>query len=303
MRDKPGFGQILGLLFLVYFIASIVSLLVITSGPAFGEGNVAVIDVSGVILAQGVESTLFSSGILGSQDYIDRIEAAAQDDRFDAIVLRIDSGGGSPVGSREIVEAVRDVEKPVVAYIREIGASGAYWVAAASDEVIADPLAITGSVGVRASYLEFSGLFDEYGIGYERVNGGEFKDIGTPFANLTDEERVLLLDRIDYLHEYFFSSVVEMRNISSYPNESLETIRSGIYFIGPEAVELGLVDSLGSWDSVEDALLARGLESVSYATIADDAPLLTDLAGFSTRFGEAIGSGIGSAFSEKPRFE
>lgn len=298
-RSSLALGRIIGIVFIVYFIASMLALLVV-QGPAWGAGNVAVIDMRGPIFAEGASATLFSAGYPGARDYVARIEAAAADERFDAIVLRINSGGGSPVGSREIVEAVSEVEKPVVVFIREIGASGAYWVAAASDHIIADPLAITGSVGVRASYLEFSELFEEYGITYVNLDGGAYKSTGSPFTNLSDEERALLMERIDYMHGYFFDSVIEFRGLSERDTRDLELIGSGIYFIGDEAVSLGLIDELGSWSRVEDVLGDFGVEKVEYAYLRIDRSPLADLAGFARSFGHAIGTGIGSMLERDP---
>ena len=298
-EEKPapslGFGRVLGIVFMIYFGASLLALAILSSGPSFGSGNVAVIDIRGPIFAQGAQTTLFSQGYPGSRDYVARIEAAAQDPRFDAIVLRIDSGGGSPVGSREIVEAVAQVDKPVVAFIREIGASGAYWVAAASDHIVADPLAITGSVGVRASYVEFSELFEEYGITYVNLDGGVYKSTGSPFTNLSDEERSILMERVDYLHDFFLSSVLELRGLDP-SGDDRALIGSGIYFIGPEAVDLGLVDELGSWSRIDDVLDDLGISEVEYAYLRVDRTPLADLVGFSRSLGFAIGTGLGSVF-------
>jgi protease IV len=295
------FGRIIGIVFIVYLVSSVLALLVLSAGPMWSAGNVAVIDLRGPIFAEGAPASLLAAGYPGSNDYVDRIERAAADDRFDAIVIRINSGGGSPVGSREIVEAVTRVEKPLVVFIREIGASGAYWVAAASDHIVADPLAITGSVGVRASYLEFSELFDEYGITYVDLDGGAYKSTGSPFTNISDEERSLLLERIDYLHDYFLDSVIELRNLSSQESDELELIGSGIYFIGDEAVSLGLIDELGSWNRIEEVLEERGVSDVEYAYLRMDRSPLADLAGFSRTLGHAIGTGIGSVVERDSR--
>lgn len=287
-------GRVLGSIFIVYLIAAALSLLLVTTQPAFSSGNVAVIPISGEITEQGSPATLFSAGSPGAQDYVREIRAADSDPRFDAIVLDIDSGGGSPVGSRQVMEAVRAAHKPVIAYISEVGASGAYWIAAGSNEIIADPLAITGSVGVRASYLQVSDLLARYNVTYERVNGGRYKDIGTPYANLTADERALLMQRIEYMHTYFYDSVVELRNLTNLTANESATIKSGVYFVGPEAVKLGLVDELGGWSNVTQALEARGVKRVSYAHLQDRSSPFAGLAGLSRSVGTAIGQGIGA---------
>ncbi|MBT5924903.1 S49 family peptidase, partial [Candidatus Woesearchaeota archaeon] len=150
-------------------------------------GNVAIIPIEGIITANG--ASYLGGNTISSQDIVSFIEDADAKSQIKIIVLEINSPGGSPVASDEIAVAIKRTEKPVIALIREVGASGGYWIASATDHIIANRMSITGSIGVISSYLEFSGLMEEYGVGYEQLTAGQFKDMGTPFKKLQDEER------------------------------------------------------------------------------------------------------------------
>ena len=180
-------------IFIFIFIPVVINLF---DGSKFG--NVALIPIEGVITGSGGGS--FGASTLSSKDIVSFIEAASESNQVQVIVLEINSPGGSAVASDEIASAVKKSEKPVVAYIREVGASGGYWIASASDHIIANKMSITGSIGVISSYLEFSGLMEEYGIGYERLVAGSKKDIGTPFRKLQLDEKDLLQSKLDKIH-------------------------------------------------------------------------------------------------------
>ena len=131
------------------------------------SGNVALIPIQGVIVGSEDSEFLFES-VTSSQDAVEFIEKADKNPSIKAIILEINSPGGSAVASEEIANAVRKTNKTTVAWIREVGASGAYWVASASDKIVASPMSITGSIGVISSYLEFSKLFEKYGVPQRR---------------------------------------------------------------------------------------------------------------------------------------
>ncbi len=203
--------------------------------------NVDIIPIKGEIHTQRVSQGLFAT-TLSSTEIIQNIEQSAQDPRIKAIILEIDSPGGTPVASHEVVKAIKEADKPVVAWIRESGASGAYWIASAADYVISDELSITGSVGVYASYLEFSGLLARYNVTYEQITGGELKALGDPFKELGEFEREVLEEKILLMHNFFLEDVKNNRNLTA---EQYEEIRKGSFYLGLEAIELGLVDELG----------------------------------------------------------
>src|SRR3989338_349336 len=155
------------------------------SGSRLSRGNIALISIKGAVMPSDGFSFLAGDGV--SSERIKREpEKAEKDPSVKAILLEIDSPGGAAVASQEVANAVKASKKFKVAWIRETGASGAYWVASAADKIVASPLSITGSIGVLASYLDFSGLLNRYNVTYERIVGGKYKDIGAPYKDLTE---------------------------------------------------------------------------------------------------------------------
>ena len=127
--------------------------------------GIAVINIDGEITSND-NLGFFESGV-SSNKIIADLERANKNNGIKAVILEINSPGGVVVGSREIVKEVKGMNKPVIALIRDVGASGAYWIASASEWIIADEMSITGSIGVYSSYLEFSGLLEKYNISYQ----------------------------------------------------------------------------------------------------------------------------------------
>lgn len=205
-----------------------------------GTATVTKIPISGSITSTA-QGGLFQQ-VQTSDRIAEKIREADEDSSVDAIFLEINSPGGAPVASNEIVRAVKEAEKPVVSQIREVGASGAYWVASASDYIVSDPVSITGSVGVLSSYLEFSGLLEDYNVSYEEITDGDLKELGSPFRQLQDDERQVLQQKIDLLGEYFLDDVVENRNLTAQQKADVGTAQ---FYIGLESVDAGLVDELG----------------------------------------------------------
>jgi protease-4 len=207
-------------------------------------GNVAVIEIGGVIATEGSDS-IFSGQITSSEEIVNEIKKANKDEDIKAILFKINSPGGSAVASAEIAEAIKKVNKTTVALVREIGTSGAYWAASACDKIVAHPLSMTGSIGVIGSYLEFSGLLERYNVTYERLISGKYKDMGTSLKELTPEERQIMQSTMDQIREYFVNEVAKNRGMSvSKVNE----IATGRFYLGSEAKELGLIDVLGGED-------------------------------------------------------
>ncbi len=148
-----------------------------------------------------------------SQDIIENLDKASQDSTVKGIILEINSPGGTVVASKEIADRVKSMNKPVVSWIREIGTSGAYWIASSSDKIVADPLSITGSIGVISSYLEFAGLLKNYNVTYESLTTGKYKELGSPFKELSQEERAFLQSKLNQIHDYFVKEVAANRNL------------------------------------------------------------------------------------------
>ena len=310
MADKTSkertrtFFRIAGTFLIVLIVASIIIPITIPRNMITSStGNVALIHISGALSTQGQPNTLLQQGTSSSQDYVNMIGDAADAGNIKAIVLYINSPGGTPVASEEIANAVNQArqKKPVIAYIREMGTSGAYWVASSSDYIIADPLALSGSVGVLASYIDFAGLFKKYGISYVKLTGGEYKDIGNPYTNLTSDERQLLQKRIDYMHSIFFNSVYKNRNLSQLNSSELDMIKSGIYFTTDEALSYHLVDRAGNFDNVTSVLESKyGIKNAKYAKygFSDNSfSFLGVFKDFTVLLGRSAGEAIGSSLN------
>lgn len=229
------------LAFLSFLVAGIFSLFV--SSDQVEHGNVALIAIKGTIIGDRAEG--FFSEQISSQDIVDLIKIANKNPEIKAILLEINSPGGTAVASEEISNALKKTDKPCFAWIREIGTSGAYWAASSCDVIIASPISITGSIGVIGSYLGFAGLLERYNITYERFVSGKYKDLGTPLKEITVEERAVLQRMIDKIQEYFLDEVVANRDLT--PGQ-IKEISTGRFYLGLEAKELGLVDYLGGKD-------------------------------------------------------
>ncbi|MBU1112041.1 MAG: signal peptide peptidase SppA [Nanoarchaeota archaeon] len=275
--------------FLVLLLSLSLLFLSACEGPK--EGNVALIKVEGVITGNG-DGSFLSSGTLSSQDIVRFIEDAEADPRIEAIMIEINSPGGSAVASDEIATALIKTTKPTVAVIREVGASGGYWVASATDHIVANRMSITGSIGVISSYLEFSGLMEKYGVEYQRLVAGERKDLGTPLRSLTQEEEALLQNKLDLIHDYFIQAVAENRNMDE---EQVRQVSTGEFFLGIEAYQYGLIDDLGD-KSVAEAYLKENcdIEEVEYYVYELEMGLFDLFSSVFSDFSFEMGEGIGS---------
>jgi len=252
-------GAILGF-FITAMIFVFVGLLFINvlnlffTEPVVFDGNVALIPVKGTISTTGSTGDVLSRGGIKSSTVVKWIQEAEEDDSIKALFFDIDSPGGTPVGSVEIAEAIKRVEKPTVAVIHEMGTSGAYWVASAADKIFANRLSTIGSIGVKSSYLEFAGLMGDYNVTYRRLIAGKYKDIMSPYKEMSLEEQRKVQERLDRLHEIFINSVAQNRGLDV---EHVYDIADGYIYFGDEAKELGLIDFIGT---TEDAKKMLGKE-------------------------------------------
>ncbi|MEA3429725.1 MAG: signal peptide peptidase SppA [Nanoarchaeota archaeon] len=241
---------IIGILVLAIIGTIIILAALSNNHKSFLGSDVATIYITGPISVGASEGILSSEGT-SSTEIIRFIDEADKDQNIKAIIFEINSPGGTAVASKEIADRIKKVKKLKIAVIREAGVSGAYWVASACDKIVANDLSIVGSIGVISSYLEFSGLFDKYNITYQRMISGKYKDIGSPFKQLTNDEEQKLQGQLDSIHNYFVSEVAKNRGIDKTKAAELAT---GEFFIGFDALELGLVDILGDKDTAKTIL-------------------------------------------------
>jgi protease-4 len=221
-----------------YIVATLTLILLITGAPEDTRDEIRIIPITGAIFS-GSDS--FSSDTF-SDEVIAQLEYAQNNKQIKAVILEIDSPGGTVVGSREISNAIEDFDKPIVTWMRESAASGAYWIAVSTDHIVADPATSTGSIGVTGSYLQFSGLLDDYNVTYERLVSGEYKDTGSPFKKLSQQERDLIQRKINLINNMFIEHIATSRGLS---NPYIRGLATGETFLGIEALDKKLIDSLG----------------------------------------------------------
>jgi len=213
---------------------------------------VAIVPVVGAITSG--DSAVGGSST-GSEDVVRLLEAVVDDkDRIDGLVLEIDSPGGGVLAAAEIREAireVRDADIPIVAWMRDTAASAGYYIAAEADRIVAAPTTFTGSIGVILSYQEISGLADKVGVDTIVIKSGRLKDIGSPFRDLTAEERQVFQSVIDEAYGEFVGIVAKGRDMSE---AEVREIADGRIYTGRQARENGLVDELGLRRDAYDAM-------------------------------------------------
>lgn len=212
------------------------------------RGDVALIELSGNIQAEDSGGLTAPTAI--TPDQVRELNQEAREQDVDAVIYEINSGGGAVVASKDVKRAIDSMEVHTICRLRDIGASGAYLMATGCDEIVADSATFTGSIGVTGSYLEFSDLMDDLGINYVNVTAGERKEVGSPFQEITEEEKEILETQVEAVHEEFYETVDQERNLT---DEQLEQAQTGQVFLGSEAQELGLVDHLGGRNTAIEA--------------------------------------------------
>ena len=184
-----------------------------------------------------------------AQEFIDLLEKATEDPRVGAILIRVNSPGGSVAPSQEIYRAIMDIrgEKRVVASLGSVGASGAYYVAVAAQEIYADPGTITGSIGVLFTYPQLQELLKKVGVGKVVVKSGKFKDLASPFRTPTPQEKAILQGVVNDIYQQFVEDVARARGMKV---EKVRALADGRIFTGRQALKLGLVDGLKTQNEV-----------------------------------------------------
>jgi len=245
------------LLFIVIFFSIFISLLFISPEGDFvtSQDKVACVELYGPIL--------------NSKDIVGQLKKYRKNKSIDAVVLRIESPGGTIGASQEIYEEVKKIResgKIIVASMGNVAASGGYYVACGADKIVANPGTITGSIGVIAEFFNISELADKFGLKFEIVKSGKFKDSGSPYRTLTTEERKYFQELIDDSFQQFVEVVHKERGIDK---EKLLKIADGRIFTGQQAKELNLVDELGSY---EDAISL----TIKMAGISENAKIIRE---------------------------
>jgi protease-4 len=226
---------ILGIVVLVIIAAG--AIVAILSRVELGE-KVAVITVEGTIM--------------DSQEVVQDIKDYVGNPSVKAIVLRVESPGGAVAPSQEIYEEIKKAtqKKKVVVSMGALAASGGYYISAPASRIFANPGTITGSIGVIMELPDFGGLMQKLGIKAQVVKAGEHKDLAPIFREMRPEEREIIQNVLNDVHEQFIKAVSDGRKI---PIEKVREIADGRIFSGQQALGVGLVDELGD---LEDAIHA-----------------------------------------------
>lgn len=219
--------------------------------------NVSGIELYGQIVTYIAPEYLDEEGyVIGdmtsSESIISAIREAEADDSIKAVLLEIDSYGGSPVASYEINRSLHeDISKPVIVMVRESATSGAYLAAVASDTIFASPYSDIGGIGVTMSYIDYAKQNDKEGITYNSLSTGKYKDYGDYDKALTVEERSLIMRDLNIIHDNFVETVASDRNLEI---EKVKALADGSSMPGQMAKDSGLIDELGSYNDVRNYL-------------------------------------------------
>ena len=231
-------GSIIGLFFLLLILRSI------GGGTSIGQ-KVAVVDITGIVSR--------------SDATIKLIHTYRDDPGIKAIVVRINSPGGSVAPVQEIYSELKKLEKPVVASMGGSAASGGYYIACAADTIVANPGTLTGSIGVIMQFTQLKGLYDKVGLGHKVIKSGDFKDTGSPFRELTEREQSVLQATVDDVYNQFVDTIFEARG-DLLTRDEVVTLADGRIFSGKQALDSKLLDQLGNLpDAIE---VAAGLADI-----------------------------------------
>jgi len=220
----------------------------------FPDIDLSTDDRIGLIRVEGV--------ILDSQTTIGELKRFSENPSVKAIVIRIDSPGGGVVPSQEIHDAVKRVRsknnKAVIASMGSVAASGGYYIAAATDRIVANPGTLTGSIGVIMETANVEGLLQKIGVEGIVIKSGKYKDVGSPLRKMSADERGLLQAVMDDVHKQFIEAVAEGRSLEL---RAAQVLADGRIFTGRQAKEAKLVDELGDLeDAIQLAAEVVGIE-------------------------------------------
>lgn len=232
-----------------------------------GSEKIAIVEVEGMLMDER------SGGLLQASEnplslFVQELNQAADDDDVKAIVLRVNSPGGSVTTSDTMYDALlrfkAKTHKPVIASAQELDASGAYYVSCAADKLIVNPTSIVGSIGVIFESFDFQDTLDKLGVRTDAVKSAPLKDMGSPYRHLTPEAREVMQGMVD---EYFarFKDIVSKARGISPDSRNFAMMTDGRVFSGERAVELGLADQTGRLNDAID--LARQLVGAPRAEV------------------------------------
>ena len=224
-----------------FFLGTYLTALLI-EGPPSDSNQIALVRIEGVILS--------------ADEPVEQLRTFSENEAIRGILIRVDSPGGAVVPSQEIYDEIRKIRaegrQKVVVSMGAVAASGGYYIASASDRIVANPGTLTGSIGVILEMPNFEGLMKKIGVENMVIKSGEHKDLISPFRKLGEPEREILQRVMDDVHEQFIQAVADGRGLDK---SAVAAIADGQVFTGRQAKEKGLIDEIGSF---EDAINVTG---------------------------------------------
>lgn len=240
------------------------------------QKRIAVIKISGPLYSSSVES--FTGMVKGADEIMRQINLARNDKSVAAVLLRIDSPGGSVTAAEEIaaeLEKLKAEGKPVITSMGDMSASAGYWLASCTDYVYANPSTLTGSLGVYIAWTNVEELYKKIGIRNDLIKSGKFKDILSPDRPMTAEERQMLQKMVDEMYENFVKQIAKGRKM---PEDEVRKLADGRVYTGSQAKKLGLVDALGNYyDALDYTAKTAGITGKPQTVTYDDAISLRSL--------------------------
>jgi protease-4 len=220
------------------------------------SNGIATININGYITGYILKATdgTEPKDEVSSDEVVACINKIAKNNTAKGLILRIDSGGGSPEASEEITNAVKGLNKPTVAVIREAGNSGAYLIASAANRIFASELSTVGSIGVTNSYLDNSQKDIQDGLTFNQLSAGQFKDTQNPDKPLTEDEKTLLMRDVNIMYQVFIQKVADNRKLTV---DKVKQLADGSTMLGSQAKANGLIDEIGDINSATAWLKSR----------------------------------------------
>lgn len=253
--------SVVGVVVISLLIASVVGLFVpgrnresTRSPDLYKEKAVGVISIEGAIVCGSDTSSAWSSEV-SSDNIVSSLRTAADDPEIKAVVLRINSPGGTAAGSQEIgaeVDRLRRTGKSIVVSMADVAASGAYLIACRADKILANPGTLTGSIGVIMEVSNYSGLYNKIGVSSQTFKSGPHKDMGSSNRTVTKDEQALFQTMVDEIYGDFVNAIAAGRKMET---EKVKLLADGRVFTGAQAKQAGLVDDLGNY---QDAIALAG---------------------------------------------
>jgi protease-4 len=300
VRTPDDLAELLGVLLTIGVVLLAIRVAGNAASAQFPDYNVAEVAVEGPITRDGGVPS-FPGGVAtpGADDIVEQIEHADDDPNADALLVKLNTPGGQVVPSDDIRRAAMAFDGPTVGYATDTCASGGYWIASGCDEFWARDASVVGSIGVIGSTVNASELADRLGVSYERFAAGKYKDAGSALKEMSDDEREYLQGIIDDFYDDFVERVADGRDLDE---AAIRDTEARVY-LGEEALELGLVDELGTADDVQDHLEDVLDADVSVREFAPQQGFATRLRAGTESVAYALGAGIAGRVAPDDEFD